>query len=1159
MSVKSFRRLDVFRHFGLVRNISVAVGIAGFVLLQSFTAGAAPFVVDTFTAAAGTALESHTGETGATWAKNSAIPGSNLAIDSANRLRSTIAGTSIYYSSGVPASNEYDVEADVVYISNPGTRIIVGVNGRYDTATNTGYTAWYDTSTGRWHLYVSTGGGTVELGTYTQALTPGTSYRVKLEMRTATKKVYIDGVERISSTNNANTTVGRAGVVTGFTTAGGTGLALDNFNATDAPVSTATAYSLSGPSAGVVNKTYTYTVTPNSAYTGTITPASTGSGTFSPTSLTFSSESTAKTFTYTPTSATGSPHVISISSSPGLSNPASIGMTVRAQSSQFVSDTFTDTTGINLSAHTGEIGASWTKHPSTTGNIVLSDANRVRSATAASSTYYASGTPATADYIVQADITRLSATVDYVSIAGRVNTASNTLYFFDYSNTRNQWEMYKLVSGTLTLLGTSVESFGSIGTTRTIALSMIGTSIQAYVDGVVKISVVDASITGAGRAAIGSFGAAADATGQHLDNFAAYNLTGPASSYTISGPTNGSVNTASSTFTLTPNGSYTGTITPGTSGLGTFNPTSLTFSDESTAKTFTYTPTSVSGSPHAISTTSSPAISNPSSVNYTVTNGATNFSVTSPNWFWSPYNTYFNGSTSATMLTMGAYSKLNFTGTSAVLSVDVSALVNAGTAAANYPKLAYSIDGATRTEVQLTPSTTNLILASGLSAGTHSLYFSMISDSVFVDHWTVPVSPVKVTGLTLDGGATITAPTLKPARAVFFGDSGTAAYDVNSGDNSIAANDASKGWVPQMASFVNAEYAQIGYGGQGYTQGAADGTTPAFPSTWHSYYNGQSRLTAGKFTPIPDYVFIMQGGNGGVSSSTFVTTDITNMRTASAAATKIFVVIPLSGAGRTNITAGYNNYKTANPTDSQVYLLDLGTLTYPTTDGVHPTEPGYVVVANAIKSTVRSTASPSMSAVTNTAAKGTTSNVIELKGVDTYWQPGTPGSPVFTISGGDGATITSQTIVDSNTALITLATGAKAGSVTITDTVANVSTTIQITEPYVPPTTGGGTTTPGTGGPKKGGPKPKTAASTTPEETAAVPTETDTVAESDQQSSPAYISNNDTPISDRSKSEGSNFNIVPWIIGGTLTLLCLIAAGLGTKFLLLSGRTSHHY
>ncbi|MCX6790926.1 MAG: peptidoglycan-binding domain-containing protein, partial [Candidatus Gribaldobacteria bacterium] len=65
-------------------------------------------------------------------------------------------------------------------------------------------------------------------------------------------------------------------------------------------------------------------------------------------------------------------------------------------------------------------------------------------------------------------------------------------------------------------------------------------------------------------------------------------VAGNATSYTITGPTSGTVGVPV-TLTLTPNGIYSGTISI---GGGSFSPTSLTWSGDASAKTFTHTPTS---------------------------------------------------------------------------------------------------------------------------------------------------------------------------------------------------------------------------------------------------------------------------------------------------------------------------------------------------------------------------------------------------------------------------------------------------------------------------------------------------------------------------------------------------------------------------------------
>jgi hypothetical protein len=91
-----------------------------------------------------------------------------------------------------------------------------------------------------------------------------------------------------------------------------------------------------------------------------------------------------------------------------------------------------------------------------------------------------------------------------------------------------------------------------------------------------------------------------------------------ATTYTLTGPSSGTVNIASPSFTVTPDGLATGiVITPHSTGAGTFSPTSVTLSGSSAA-TFTYTPTSTTGSPHTISTTNSGTLTNPASLSYVV-------------------------------------------------------------------------------------------------------------------------------------------------------------------------------------------------------------------------------------------------------------------------------------------------------------------------------------------------------------------------------------------------------------------------------------------------------------------------------------------------------------------------------------------------------------
>lgn len=91
-----------------------------------------------------------------------------------------------------------------------------------------------------------------------------------------------------------------------------------------------------------------------------------------------------------------------------------------------------------------------------------------------------------------------------------------------------------------------------------------------------------------------------------------------ATSYTFTGPTSGTVNVASTNFTVTPNGTSSATVTPATDGSGSFTPGTVTFDGSAAAKTFTYTPTDTAGSPHTLSVTDDGGLTDPSSIDYTV-------------------------------------------------------------------------------------------------------------------------------------------------------------------------------------------------------------------------------------------------------------------------------------------------------------------------------------------------------------------------------------------------------------------------------------------------------------------------------------------------------------------------------------------------------------
>lgn len=185
----------------------------------------ATFVQDTFTAANGTNITSRTGEVGATWTNGS--PAATFLIQS-NRAYPTVAGNS--YTSGLPATAEYSVECDYYIASKTGSS---GPAGRINPGANTYYYAYHNNPTNEWLLVKIVTGTITTLGVWVSATTAGQTYNIKLELLNATKKVYIDGIERISSADNAITGAGRAGMRSGAGNTSTTGMHMTNFLAYD--------------------------------------------------------------------------------------------------------------------------------------------------------------------------------------------------------------------------------------------------------------------------------------------------------------------------------------------------------------------------------------------------------------------------------------------------------------------------------------------------------------------------------------------------------------------------------------------------------------------------------------------------------------------------------------------------------------------------------------------------------------------------------------------------------------------------------------------------------------------------------------------------------------------------------------------------------------
>mgnify|MGYP001318790885 CR=1 FL=1 len=212
---------------------------------------------------------------------------------------------------------------------------------------------------------------------------------------------------------------------------------------------------------------------------------------------------------------------------------------------QFVNDTFTDGDATAITSHTGETGATWTKHgvaTNTTAPTVRSNRLRCDDTGAVNAIYYASGTPASANYTVSLDWITGSGgaqTGDIVGPLGRMATGTTDFYGALYLQTAGGIRLYKFVAGTGTVIVAAVTFTPASSATYRITLDMQGTTIAgriqrasdnnwlnssgSWVSGQTNFgSVTDSSISAAGRAGFWGHGENAnDGAKFTFDNFSA--------------------------------------------------------------------------------------------------------------------------------------------------------------------------------------------------------------------------------------------------------------------------------------------------------------------------------------------------------------------------------------------------------------------------------------------------------------------------------------------------------------------------------------------------------------------------------------------------------------------------------------------------------------
>ena len=165
------------------------------------------FLVDTFTEASDTALQSHTPDVGGTWSKHPDYPG-GVTVNSAGGYAEgdspTVTG--IYTNSAVPSSADYYVEAE---LRNSAQEISCGVVGRASSAIGNFYYVFRGNNGVVLAKFVN--GVYIQLGRFEYDVGV-TSVPVRLVMDGSIISVLVDGVEVISLTDTSFSSAGVVGI-----------------------------------------------------------------------------------------------------------------------------------------------------------------------------------------------------------------------------------------------------------------------------------------------------------------------------------------------------------------------------------------------------------------------------------------------------------------------------------------------------------------------------------------------------------------------------------------------------------------------------------------------------------------------------------------------------------------------------------------------------------------------------------------------------------------------------------------------------------------------------------------------------------------------------------------------------------------------------------
>lgn len=191
------------------------------------------FVVDSFSGNPGTALESHTGEIGASWTVFSGTT-PNGKISPSGMLYPTLGSGTQYYASGVALSPDQKIQAEFFCFDSTPTVISLILRWDLTQGVQTCYEAQWDGLGSQWVIQRVSGGGVTTLATNPDTLNPGDRRHVEFRCIGTALSLQVNGVVVAAAFDSTITVAGVAGVTTYGLASPTTGVQLDRFLLLDA-------------------------------------------------------------------------------------------------------------------------------------------------------------------------------------------------------------------------------------------------------------------------------------------------------------------------------------------------------------------------------------------------------------------------------------------------------------------------------------------------------------------------------------------------------------------------------------------------------------------------------------------------------------------------------------------------------------------------------------------------------------------------------------------------------------------------------------------------------------------------------------------------------------------------------------------------------------